>query len=396
MPAQTGAPEPRFIMPMDVIIDHARLLAAVNAAASIAEKRSVSGSTPINGVLLEATRKGITVTATDMLLTSSELLGVRVDTEVTAEGGALVSARHLLDVVRTMPSGAIRVRALENHWIELTARRSSFKLMGQAPSDFPEIPAAPKNKDFVKVPAAAITSQILATVASISTDEARVNLNGLLWESNGKRSVAVSTDGHRLSKIGLDLAGGPKLERGVIIPRKGVTALQALLARTKATDVELGFGGNTAWLYVRVGGQTLTVKLSNVVFPPYEQVIPSPSKVLREAVVDREEISVMLKRACVMAPEKTATVRLSITAKTKTLDLTADNPDLGTVSDSVELVSYSGGDILAGYNAHYLLDALGVMLTKQVKLTMQGELDPLVLQPVDGPDFLAVVMPMRV
>ena len=381
-------------MPMDVTIDHARLLAAVSAAASIAEKRSIAGSTSINGVLLDATRKGITVTATDMLLTSSELLGVRVDTEVTTEGGALVSARHLLDVVKTMPSGAIRLRSLENHWIEITARRSSFKLMGQAPSEFPEIPAAPKDKDFVKVPAAAITSQILATVASISTDEARVNLNGLLWESNGKRSVAVSTDGHRLTKIGLDLAGGPKLERGVIIPRKGVTAIQALLARSKATDVELGFGGNTAWLYVRVGGQTLTIKLNNVVFPPYEQVIPT--KVLREAVVDREELTVMLKRACVMAPEKTATVRLAITAKTKTLDLTADNPDLGTVSDSVELVSYTGGDILAGYNAHYLIEALSVMLTKHVKLTMQGELDPLVLQPVDGPDFLAVVMPMRV
>ena len=381
-------------MPMAVTIDHARLLAAVSAAASIAEKRSVAGSTSINGVLLDATRKGITVTATDMLLTSSELLGVRVDTEVTTEGGALVSARHLLDVVKTMPSGAIRLRSLENHWIEITARRSSFKLMGQAPSEFPEIPAAPKDKDFVKVPAAAITSQILATVASISTDEARVNLNGLLWESNGKRSVAVSTDGHRLTKIGLDLAGGPKLERGVIIPRKGVTAIQALLARSKATDVELGFGGNTAWLYVRVGGQTLTIKLNNVVFPPYEQVIPT--KVLREAVVDREELTVMLKRACVMAPEKTATVRLASTAKTKTLDLTADNPDLGTVSDSVELVSYTGGDILAGYNAHYLIEALSVMLTKHVKLTMQGELDPLVLQPVDGPDFLAVVMPMRV
>lgn len=381
-------------MPMDVTIDHARLLAAVSAAASIAEKRSIAGSTSINGVLLDATRKGITITATDMLLTSSELLGVRVDTEVTSEGGALVSARHLLDVVKTMPSGAIRLRSLENHWIEITARRSSFKLMGQAPSEFPEIPAAPKDKDFVKVPAAAITSQILATVASISTDEARVNLNGLLWESNGKRSVAVSTDGHRLTKIGLDLAGGPKLKRGVIIPRKGVTAIQALLARSKASDVELGFGGNTAWLYVRVGGQTLTIKLSNVVFPPYEQVIPT--KVLREAVVDREELTVMLKRACVMAPEKTATVRLAITAKTKTLDLTADNPDLGTVSDSVELVSYTGGDILAGYNAHYLIEALSVMLTKHVKLTMQGELDPLVLQPVDGPDFLAVVMPMRV
>jgi len=66
------------------------------------------------------------------------------------------------------------------------------------------------------------------------------------------------------------------------------------------------------------------------------------------------------------------------------------------VKDEMEMDLYSGGDILAGFNAEYLLDALAVILTKKVKLSMQGELDPLAIKPVDGPDFIGVVMPMRV
>jgi DNA polymerase III sliding clamp (beta) subunit (PCNA family) len=36
------------------------------------------------------------------------------------------------------------------------------------------------------------------------------------------------------------------------------------------------------------------------------------------------------------------------------------------------------------------------MDTKQVYMDFQGELDPCVLRPVDGPDYLGVVMPMRI
>lgn len=380
-------------MPLDVTIDHARLLAAINAAHSIAEKRTISGSASLNSILLDADpKKGLTVTATDMSLTSTEVLDVRLDTEVAKAGGLLVPARYLQAIVRSMPTGPIRLKEMDNHWAEITAKRSSFKIMGQAVRDFPDIPQLPKEKAFSKMATPLLLNLIEATLASISTDEARVNLNGLLFESTGKHCTAVSTDGHRLTKLKVELPG-PKLDRGVILPRKGVLALQSLITRTKAGEVEIAVDA-PGWMFARVGGLTLSIKLNNVVFPPYEQVIPKTC--MREAVVLRDELVLMLKRSTVIAPEKTSTVRLTFSSKSKTLEITASNPDLGDVKDEIEMDSYSGGDLLAGYNAEYLLDALGVILTKQVRLSMQGELDPMAISPVDGPDFVGVVMPMRV
>ena len=42
------------------------------------------------------------------------------------------------------------------------------------------------------------------------------------------------------------------------------------------------------------------------------------------------------------------------------------------------------------------MEVLEVIDGDEVALEFQGELDPCVVKPVDGPDFLGVVMPMRI
>ena len=46
--------------------------------------------------------------------------------------------------------------------------------------------------------------------------------------------------------------------------------------------------------------------------------------------------------------------------------------------------------------ARYLIEVLDVMDAADVFIEFQGELDPCVLRPVDGPDYVGVVMPMRI
>lgn len=378
-------------MPLDVTIEQSRLAAAISTALGVAGK-VVANQPATSGVLLRANKAGLTVTCTDMMLTSAEVLEPRVDTEIAVPGDALVPARHVLQIVKNLPPGPVRLRGLENHWLHITAKRVDFKLMGTAATDFPDLQVPPA-KGWKAVPAPGLLGLIKATTASISNDEARVNLNGLLVESTAKRATAVSTDGHRLTKLVVDLAG-PTFEKGIIVPRAGVKALQAMLEAAKAGEVELLLGDGAQHLFARAGGRTLTMKLNNVVFPPYEQVIPKSHR--RRAVVDRVELTLMLQRTMTLAPEKTSSVRVSFAAKAKELQITADNPDLGVVNDAIDMEYEGDGDLVAGFNAQYILDALGVITTAKLALEMQGELDPMAIRPVDGPDFVAVVMPMRI
>jgi DNA polymerase-3 subunit beta len=371
--------------PIEFEIDQAKFSAALSAAVSVADKRS-NNQPILASVLLQADTGGVHITATDMQVSMRE----KVDARMVAGGSVCINVRYLLSVVSSLPSKPLRIKGLDNHWISVSVGRSEFKLMGQTASDFPELPDPGARATWSPASAPGMRSLIDKVAFSVSVDEARVNLNGMLLESTGARAIAVSTDGHRLTKYEVDLTL-PKLAKSVIIPRRGLSELRKFVDK-RGGDVECCIpDGAAGHLFVRDAGAMLSVKLSNVVFPPYEQVIPR--EVHKTATVDRAEFMSVLKRGIVMAPEKTATVKLALDKNAMTI--TADNPDLGVAQEEIE-VEYSGDEFIAGFNATYFLEALTVMTTAKVLLEFKGDLDPCVMRPVDGPDFLSVVMPMRI
>ena len=374
---------------MEFEIDQARFLSALALAQTVADKRSTMPV--LANVLLRASSDGhVVCSATDMMISLTE----SIDAEVKTAGSLTVGVRHLHGVVKTLPTGPLRVKGLDNHWVQLVSGRSEFKLMGMPESDFPELPdpgvgprGGKKGLTFTDVPGHALADLIQKTQFSVSTDEARVNLNGVLFECDGETGVMVSTDGHRLTKFSCPLPG-PKLDKGIIIPRKGMLEIRRVLDRV---DGEVGMAVGDQHLFVKAADLMLSVKLNNVTFPPYNAVIPTSHD--RSVVVGRDELTHALRRAEVMAPEKTSTVRLALSSGK--LELTADNPELGVAHQELA-VDYDGEELVAGFNARYLIEVLEVIDTDDIRLEFKGELDPCVTKPVDGPDFLGVVMPMRI
>ncbi len=366
---------------MQFDVDQAQFLSALALAQTVADKRSTMPV--LANVLLRATDDNqVVCSATDMIIALTE----HVPAEVSSPGSLTLGVRHLHGVVRTLPEGPVHIRGLENHWAEIVSGKSEFKLMGLPENDFPDLPDA-KGVKLIEVPAHPLIDLIQRTQFSVSTDEARVNLNGVLFECDGKTGTMVSTDGHRLTKFTCPLAG-PKLEKGIIIPRKGMLEMRRVLDRVEG-EVSLGIADQ--YLHLAAGDLTLSVKLNNVTFPPYKQVVPTAHQ--RLVTAERNALLNALRQAEVMAPEKTATVRVQLDAGK--LELMADNPDLGVSHQEVE-VEYDGDGLVAGFNARYLIDVLEAMSTDAVNLEFQGELDPCVLRPVEGPDYLGVVMPMRI
>ena len=370
---------------MEFEIDQARFSSALNLAQTVADRR---GTMPVlANVLLRATADDeLVCSATDMTIALTETVACKVG----SPGSLTLGVRHLHNVVRTLPTGPLRIKSLDNSWAQIVASRAEFKLMGMPEGDFPELPD-PSGVAFTKVASHKLVDLIEKTLFSVSTDEARVNLNGALLESDGSRATMVSTDGHRLTKYSVALEG-PTLSEGIIIPRKGMDEIRRVLNRIEG-ECELGVSDQ--YLFLRADALTLSVKLNAVVFPPWQQVVPKDFQ--RRAGIGRDELSGALRQAAVIAPEKTATVKLQL--EPGNLKLSADNPELGAIN--LELpIDYDGSPLTAGFNANYLIDALASVDAERVFLDLQGELDPCVLRPSvddgEAPDFLAVVMPMRI
>src|SRR5262249_44749199 len=134
----------------------------------------------------------------------------------------------------------------------------------------------------------------------------------------------------------------------------------------------------------------ISVKLIDGQFPPYDQVIPKDNE--RAFTVSRLALLDALRRVSLMSSDKTSGVRLAL-EKGK-VRIESDNPDLAAAKEEMEMGS-RGTPVQIGFNARYFIDRLGEIGTADVRVELAGELDPAVVRPADGSDYVCVVMPMR-
>jgi DNA polymerase-3 subunit beta len=311
---------------------------------------------------------------------------VTLPAKVAQEGGVTVGARQAFEIAKGLSGEEVHLRRTEHNWLEMQSGRAEFKVVGMSERDYPKLPAV-SDTELSSVDPVVLSEMIGKTVFSISLDDTRPHLACVLFESDGENARMISTDGHRLSKVGKALVNGPKLASGVLIPRKGVAEIRRTL---EGREAPCQIGVNQGYFVLRADDVTLTVKLGEGQFPPYEQVIPKENdKIL---VIEREVLLEALRRVSIIASDKTWGIRLSLEKGSLTIE--ADNPDLGNAHEKLD-VEYKGSGLQIGFNARYFIDLLAEIASKDVRLELGEDLDPAVIRPADDSDYLGVVMPMR-
>jgi DNA polymerase-3 subunit beta len=366
---------------MEFRINKAEFLKGLRLAQSIADRKSTMPM--LANVLLRTAGKGsLLCAATDLNVSLSAELAC----ENKKEGGITVGAKALHDIVVSAPGDDIVVKKADNNWAEIKAGKVVYRLVGMPDRDFPKIPDH-REIAFGKVPAEILRSMVDRTLFSVCNDETRFHLNGVYFECDGTRARMVSTDGHRLSKVERDLPGGPQLSAGVIIPKKGLTEMKRSLdAATGACELAI----KTPYVFLKAEAITLAVKLIDSQFPPYEAVIPKQND--KQLEVSRVMLTEALKRAQLMSSE-TRGVKLAV--EKGSVKIAGDNPDLGEVREELD-ATYTGEPLAVGVNAKYLLELLGQMASDGVSFALAGELDPILVKPIGDPDYIGVIMPMRI
>lgn len=356
------------------------LLDALYYAQGIADRKATM---PIlANVLLRTDGDSITVAATDLNLTVNS----EVAADISAPGEVTVSAKHLHDIVKGM-GDEVEIETLSNGQLAIRSGRAVYKVASLPARDFPKLP---KMADvvFSRVDASVMRDMLAKTFFSVSSDETRSHLNGVLFECMGDSARMVSTDGHRLSLCERPLPGAQRMM--ALIPRRGLVEIRRALDDSGTVDIAL----HDFNVFVRTGSTTLSVRINEAAFPPWQQVVPKASE--REVTVKTAELLASMKRIMLVASEKTHGVRLAVTDGQIAIE--TDNPDLG---DGRELLDakLSGTPITIGFSGRYLIDVLQEIQAPEVKLSMGSDLDPVLLSPMDegknGNRALFVIMPMR-
>lgn len=367
-------------------ISRESLLESLQQAVGVAEKKTTM---PIlANILLQARDNTLTITATDLEV----CLISTCDIKIEKEGAFTLPAKSLFDIAKEFPRDNIEFELTENNQMELRSQRSQFRLVGMSAEDFPSFPQV-KNTDFVRITANELRMMIERTSFSISTDEMRYSLNGILFEAaeaGGGKVVLrlVSTDGHRLSMSEYALGNVKEVpfKEKAVLPKKGVLELKRMLDDSN-TEVECGFDGNSG--VVRFKNTTLYMRRIVGEFPDYKKVIPEQTKC--NAIINRQDFMGSLRRMTLMSSTKHKLVRFDFGAER--LEMTCQNPELGTAREEIA-IRYDGKPMTIGFNPKYFLDALSVIDEKEISIGFLDELSPAILNS-EKSNFKCVIMPMR-
>ena len=345
----------------------------------------------LSHILLEWDQSSLYLTGTDLET------GIREELTATIhqKGRASVSAKKLYEIVRELPEEAIRIEKKENQWITLECGKSIFNLAGLEPEEFPSLPTS-QDENFSSISTRLIREMIEKTVFAASNEESRYHLNGILFlqtKQGGKEILRmVATDGHRLSLVDRESQTIRGIEKGIIIPKKGILEIKKIIGDRDGEE-EMGIYFNSTHGFFKMGKSLTVIRLIDGEFPEYEQVIPKGND--KKLAMAKEKIYSSLKRVSTMASERMEGVKFSL--KKNSMEMSSYHQDFGDAKEEVE-VAYEGPQLQIGFNARYLIEALNVMDAEEVLMELKDEGSPGILRPSSTPgpsNQFCIIMPMR-
>ncbi|MDD5169921.1 MAG: DNA polymerase III subunit beta [Syntrophales bacterium] len=344
----------------------------------------------LSNILIRTEENGrIKIVATDKELG----LISRYDADIIQPGDITLSAKKLYEMIRELQGEDIHLKKSDNHQVTMTSQKVIYKINGLPADEFPNVLESDEIP-FYKVQAQVLKDLIRKTSFAISTDEMRVNLNGVYFETedsvNGPRLKMAATDGHRLaiaySQPGEH--GGLILAKGVIIPRKGLMEIRKLV-EDEAGEIMIGI--DHGMFFVKTLNTTLKISLIDGEYPDYRRVVPVDKGTLLR--FNKDAVLHALKRMNVMSSERYNGVILTLMENR--LILNSTNPDVGEANDEIE-VSYEGDEVRVGYNVAYLIDAIDVVDDDDVLFEIRPGMKPGMVRMVGDDSYTCVVMPLKV
>lgn len=342
----------------------------------------------LSNLLLEFEGSSLRISATDLEL------GLRCGcaAKVKKDGAGTVPAKRLLEIIRSLPEAEVRLKILENHWIQLNCERSSFKLVGMARDNFPVLPTVPK--PLATIPAGALAELVQKTIFAISSEESRYTLNGALLLLKPESVSMVATDGHRLALVERDTKiPGLSNELRALVPKKAMGELLKLLTEAEESG-EVAFAKDESHLFFSVGDRVLISRMLTGQFPNYEAVLPRENN--RVVELDRDFLTAAVRRVALLADERSRAIRVQVD-KDK-LEIFSSSGEYGEAHETLDAV-YAGEPLQIGFNYQYLLDFLDVMGSGgKVRLELKDEQSAGQLRPAneDSLRYRYVIMPMRI
>jgi len=348
------------------------------------------------GLLIRAAGEAVTLYSFDYETSAK----VAIPADVVEEGQVLISGKLWAEIVKTLPALPITLESDESK-VEVTCGPSRFSLQMLPVTEYPGLPSMPGTTGHVE--AEEFARAVEQVVVAAGRDELLPIYTGVRIELSGDTLSLLATDRYRMALR--EMSWRPKaknIEAAAIVPARVLRETARSMAG--GSQVTLSLSPETmgdGLIGFECGGRELTTRLLDGEFPKFRHLLDVHANVSVRLKTD--DIIAATRRVKLVAERNTP---LRMTISEEAISLSASTGDQAQASETLEAIvtNHTDGDLAltdAGFNPHYLEDALGALTRPYVLFSFTGTGQPCLLQglkEIDSEpdsDYKHVIMLMR-
>ncbi len=307
----------------------------------------------------------------------------QIKTEDDGDFSLVVESKKIVEFLSFLPAGKIEI-GIEKNQIVITKEKTRGEFPTLQENEFP-LPPKLKGKP-QKIDSKLFLNNLPMVIFSASTDEVRPVLTGVNFVVDEGQILLAATDGFRLSLLKI------KKEEDIpsmIVPASFLSQIIQLIKEEE--EILFDYSAEEKIVNFKIGDHNLYSRLIEGEYPPFEKVIPSQVKTT--VTVDYEEFLRNIKLISVFAREFSNIVILEAKGDNLTIKPKTEKNGGNFTSQEAEV---KGEEIRIAFNLRFLLDFLNHLKSERVIIELLRPDSPAVFKSDKNPDFLHIIMPVRI
>jgi len=335
----------------------------------------------LSNILIQTDKSKLILSATNL----ENSITTSVAAKIEKEGEIAVNGKVLNDIVSNLSSGTIEIEVVKEQ-IKLVSPNFKLNILGTNTSDFPKLP-----KGIGKNPVVLNRDEFIQSLSkilfSVSLDETRPILTGVLFSFKNKSLSLVATDGFRLSEINLKT----KVESddiNLIIPK---SILNEIIRIEGDNEIKFSYDKNNKQVIFRVGDNLLSSRIIEGEFPDYKKIIPKNIECTLN--VDKYELDKAVKLSSVFSRDSGNIVKLKV--KNNKLLVSAESSTSGSQETELEIRSEDSVDTEIMFNYRFIEEAVKVIENDEIQIKTTGPNTAAIFLDTNFSNFLHLIMPIK-
>ena len=385
---------------MKAVFNRDILLSALSPAAAVAPSKNTIST--IEGILFECPGDedgSCRITSYDM----EKGLRTSIAAEIIEEGKYIINSQHILQIVKSMPSGDITIEIDDKNRVKITGGNSFFEINSIPGENYPSLPLLAGEKSYT-LPQYIFRDLISKTAFAAAVNAQKAIFNGVYFTVENGVMRCVGCDGNRLGLAETEVEGEAE-NASFIVPAKILFELLRMIHDTEDTvDIMLA----RKHVIFKVGEFTYFSRLIDGEYINYQRIIPDNFE--RCTYLNAEAMKGAAERASIVTEDKlgggsSSKPYVKLEFENNELKISSASTG-GSVHETIP-VAMTGEPLVIAFNCKFLIDALKAADDAEtVCFKMNGPLMGICIEKANGGEneaneaenkvkYMLFVMPLR-